>query len=490
MSPRRLRTVGLVLSASVVLVACVFGFVATRPRHTTAPLNLASPTATVPPTPSPTPGLPGNDWTQYRYDIAGTGDNPEDLISTADAPGLATRWLVGAMFSGHAFESSPAVYHGTVYITNGNSLFAFDLRTGKYRWQFDVAPPTNLPQISSSVAIDPSTDIAYFGTPDARVLAVSLTTHQQVWQVTLGAASQGAYIWSSPLLVNGLVYFGLASHNDHPCVRGAAFALDPATGHTVWVHYVVTPDRLGGGVWSSMTADPDEDAILVTTGNPCDGPEDVPVEGGATRADENAVLALNWNTGATLWRYTAISTDFGEDLDFGEGAVVFSVSGQKYVVAGNKQGTVYALNPPAAAGGAPHLAWSQTLSTSGAFPNGGIFTPPTYHNGVIYEAGGPTPDGVCQQGALFALNAASGAVLWRQCTAGQVVSPPSYTGGVLFVGQHMSVVAYNAATGKVLWQGAINGDVYGGVTVSHGIVLLGTVTGASRLYAFALPVTT
>ena len=360
------------------------------------------------------------------------------------------------------------------------------MKTGKFLWRYDDNPPNKLPQISSSVAIDPATEIAYFGTPDARVVAVNLTSHQLAWQVSLGNADQGAYIWSSPLLANGKLYIGLASHDDHPCVRGGAFALDSATGHTLWVHYMVAATRLGGGVWSSINADPDEHAVIVTTGNPCDGSESVDVQGGQTRADENAIIALNWDTGATLWRFTAISNDVGQDLDFGEGPAIFTYQGHKYVVAGNKQGVVYAVTPPTA-GGSPRLAWSRTISMPGALPSGGIFTPATYRNGVLFIAGGPTPDGSCKQGALFALKADTGAVLWKQCTAGQVVSPPSSTGDVVFVGEHMSVVAYAAATGKVVWHSDINGDVYGGVSVAHGYVLLGSVTGASRLYCFALP---
>lgn len=482
------RAIGVAAAACVVLIAGIIGLAVWGAHRTTAQVQRgAPPTATARPTNTPTPTPPpGNDWTQYRYDTAGTGANPEDLITPATAPTLKTGWLIGGMFGGHSFESTPAVYHGVAYVTDGDSLFAFDLPTGKPLWRYDDEPPSQLPQISSSVAIDPATEIAYFGTPSARVVAVSLKTHQMVWQVSLGDASKGAYIWSSPLLVNGKVYIGLASFNDHPCVRGGAYALDPATGRTDWVHYMVSASQLGGAVWSSMTADPDENAVIVTTGNPCDEPENSGVQGGTSNADQNAILALDWNTGATLWRYTAVAHDVGEDLDFGEGAVVFTYSGQKYVIAGNKQGVVYAVTPPAS-GGQPHLAWSRTISESGAFPNGGVFTPATYRDGVIYIAGGPTPDGTCAQGALFALKADTGDILWRQCTAGQVVSPPSLTGGVLFVGEHMMVVAYAAATGKVLWQGKVNGDVWGGVSVAHGYVLLGTVTGASRIYCFALP---
>ncbi len=438
------------------------------------------------PAPTATPGLlPGNDWMQYRYDSAAYGASPEHTITSAMAPGMVQRWVTGGIFGGHSFESTPAIYNGTIYLTNGDSLIALDLRTGKELWRYNDSPASKSPNLSSSVAIDSQTGIVYYGTTDARVFAVSIVTHQSVWQVSLRQGGAG-YIWSSPLLVHGLVYIGLASQDDHPCVRGAAYALNAATGKTVWVHYTVSATQLGGSVWSSITADADAHAVLVTTGNACDYPANTPVQGGESNADQDAILALNWDTGATIWRYTAVPNDAGEDLDFGQGAITYTLHGRKFVVAGNKLGKMYALNPPTS-GNVPSLAWSRAIAIPGFFGEGGIYTPPTYQNGIIYVAGGPTPDNTCKQGAIWALRAETGDVVWKQCTTSQVAGPPSITGDVMLVGMREKVVAYNTLTGKVLWQGALNGDVWGGVSISHGYIVVGTVTGNSRLYCFGLP---
>lgn len=442
----------------------------------------ASPTATATPLPIP----PGNDWTQYRYDSAGTGTNPENILTSANVGQLTSAWVTGGIFGGHSFESSPTVFQGVVYVANGDSLWALDLRSGKALWHYTINPTEKLPQISSSVAIDTKTEIAYFGTPDTRVVAVSLKTHSMIWQVTLGDPNKGGYIWSSPLVAHGLLYIGLASWFDHPCVRGSAYALNPATGKTVWAHYMVPQGRLGGDVWSSIKVDPDEQAVIVTTGNPCDEDLNAAVQGGISDHEQNAIVALNWDTGKSLWHYTAVQNDFNQDLDFGQGAVIFTYQEQKWIIAGNKKGVVYAVHPVAAGKQVP-LVWSTTIADPGYLASGGIYTPPTYNNGLVYVAGGPTPDGVCKQGGLLALQVTTGAVVWRQCTTGQIVGAPAFSGGVLFVGQNKKIVAYDAATGKVLWQAALNGNVWGGVVVSHGYLLVGSETGNSRMYAFTLP---
>lgn len=449
--------------------------IAGHARRTPVPTATARPTPTATPVPLPD----GNDWTQYRFDVFGTGVNPEGELSSANVGKLTQRW---AFSSSYAFESAPAVVDGVVYATNGNALLAIDLRTGTQLWKFDGIPQ-NIATTFSSVAVDQGTHLAYYGSPDGRVYAVDTRNGTGVWSVRLDA-SPGAFIWSSPLLTNGKVYVGLASHDDHPCVRGAVFALDPATGQIVWSHYIVPANELGGGVWSSLNADPDADAVIVTTGNPCELEQDNPVQGGVIHAQEDAFLALNWDSGNTLWQYTPFSDDEC-DCDFGEGPVIFTYQGTKYVVGGNKLGMVYALVPPTTPNSSPQLAWSQQITGIGYLGQGGIFEPPTYSNGIIYIAAGPSQDGACTQGALWALRANTGASVWRQCTAGQVVGASSVVGDVLFVGQQDKLVAYAAATGQVLWQAPQPGPHWGGVAISRGFVLAGSVSG--KLYCYALP---
>ncbi len=441
-------------------------------RATTTPASTPTPTIELTPDTNTAPSIlpDGNDWTQYRFDLAGTGVNPESSFSSKNASLLRPRWVDHHF---QAFESTPAESNGIVYIANGNSLYAFDLLTGSQVWRFDDIPQHNA-TISSSVAVDPEAGLAYYGTPDARVYAVHTRDGTQAWMTQLGDPAHGAFIWSSPLVVNHRVYIGLASKQDSPCVRGGVFALDAATGHIVWKHYMVPAGRLGGSVWSSLIAVPGKAELIATTGNPCPaGPSD---------AQQDAIVALNWNTGATLWQYTAVGYD-DCDCDFGEGAVDFTYQGREYVVAGNKNGTVYAVTPTSH--GTVALDWSKQITTPGFLGEGGIFEPPTYSNGLLFVAGGPPLDGSCQRGKLYALRPNSGAIVWSTCTSGQVVSPASATGDVLFVAQLDVLVAYQATTGRELWRAPQPGQAWGGVTIARQSVIVGTVSGA--LYCYSVP---
>jgi outer membrane protein assembly factor BamB len=421
--------------------------------------NSASPTST-------------GDWSHYRYDLAGTGNNPLANINAGNVAQLTSRWTSGPL---KVFASTPAIIGNTVYAINNKSLYAFDLSSGKALWHFDNIDNGYGAVLSSSVAVDPETHIAYYGTPDARVYAVDTRTHQGMWNVQLGDPAKGAFIWSSPLLANGKLYIGLASHNDEPCTFGAAFALDPATGSTVWRRPMAPAGALGGSVWSSISADPFQHTVLVTTGNPCEGTRVV--------AQEDAIVALNWDTGAVLWQYTALHDD-SCDCDFGQGPTMFSLDGAEYVVAGSKYGMMYAVTPPAASGQPARLLWSTRITSAGYFGGAGIFEPPAYADGRVFVSGGPSLDGACSS-TLWALDARTGTPIWRACTSGQVVGAAAVSGGVLFVPQTGAVVGYDTATGRVLWHAKITGATWGGVAVAGDTLLVGTVSGV--LYCFALP---
>src|SRR6185312_16135396 len=108
-----------------------------------------------------------------------------------------------------------------------------------------------------------------FGSPDAYVYAVDIRTGKGVWHKQIGDPSHGAYIWSAPIIANGMVYVGLASRDDNPCVRGGLFAFDEATGKQTWVHYASPQGLLGAGMWSTVAVVPNKGWIVATTGNPC-----------------------------------------------------------------------------------------------------------------------------------------------------------------------------------------------------------------------------
>jgi outer membrane protein assembly factor BamB len=459
--------VGIICVALVVATLQTLSVKRVESRFAATPVVNHVPTTAATPFPTPSKLPDGNDWTQYRFDLKGTGVNPEDLLTKANASQLTQRWTANAKTT---FESTPAIVNGVVYIPNGRLLYAYELLSGKELWHYDGAAKGR-GAISSSVVVDPTTHMAYFGTPDAYVYAVDIRTGTGVWNEQIGDPSNGAYIWGSPIVANGKVYIGLASAEDRPCVRGAVFAFDAVTGQEAWVHYTEAAYKIGGGVWTTPAVDTNRGEIIMGTGNPCTTP--------ANDQEQDSIIGLDWNTGKTNWKYTSMPSDTC-DCDFTGVAMNFTYNGKDYIVEGNKFGGAYAL---VRQGNGVKLAWMVRLAQIEAPHFGGIYQPPSYRNGIVYFAAGTQLDGSCP--AVYALRADTGSLVWKMCTNLRLMGGDAITGDLVFIGQKNMVQALELTTGRIVWQAQISGSLVGGIAISRGLVVVPSSKGV--LYCYGIP---
>jgi outer membrane protein assembly factor BamB len=97
-----------------------------------------------------------------------------------------------------------------------------------------------------------------------------------------------------------------------------------------------------------------------------------------------------------------------------------------------------------------------------------LFTPPTLdRDGGLYAAD--------YLGAVFALEAATGAVRWRARTGGrQGVDPVVVEDGTVLVGSGDTVYAFDARQGEEQWRYSARGDLTGSPAAADGLVHLGS----------------
>ena len=203
----------------------------------------------------------GEDWPQYRRDLAKTGQSAEAGLSSANVGMLMEAWRFQ---TGGRVSASPAIATvggaRTLYVgTWTGEFFAIDTETGAERWryQIDVVEEDcglNWPErIASSAAVQD--EIVYFGSGSGFIYALSAAGGGLVWKTQLGDPCLGYEIWSSPTVYDGIVYIGVASRDGIPCVVGRVDALDATTGDTVWsfdtIDQSTSPDgdAVGAGVW-------------------------------------------------------------------------------------------------------------------------------------------------------------------------------------------------------------------------------------------------
>jgi outer membrane protein assembly factor BamB len=98
---------------------------------------------------------------------------------------------------------------------------------------------------------------------------------------------------------------------------------------------------------------------------------------------------------------------------------------------------------------------------------------PTVVDGVVYLGS--------NDHKVYALDAATGAVLWTAATGGEVHSTPAVAGGMVYVGSDDGkVYALDAGTGAPVWTATISGSVGASPAVVDGRVYIGSL---DRLYA-------
>jgi len=97
----------------------------------------------------------------------------------------------------------------------------------------------------------------------------------------------------------------------------------------------------------------------------------------------------------------------------------------------------------------------------------GTPTPSVVANGVAYVG---TIDG-----AVYALNASTGTVLWSNEIGGILLSSPAVANGVVYIGSFdHNVYALNASTGAKLWSFTTGDQVESSPTVANGVVYIGS----------------
>jgi outer membrane protein assembly factor BamB len=252
--------------------------------------------------------------------------------------------------------------------------------------------------------------------------------------------------------------------------NGFLYALDAYTGNCYWRF------NLGDSVLSSP----------------------VVVNGVVYVSTMNGVYAVNAYTGAQIWKTIKISGDVstpavsGSMLYVGsfvehtlyafrilDGQLVWQYTTGDYVnsspavygnsvYVGSDDGYLYALN---AATGA--LKWK--LNGGGIYPSDGMSPSPIVVNGVVYTS--------CYDGNVYALDAASGNVIWNHTTTKlqSIFASPTFSNGAVYISAGSSVFALNASNGDMLWKFSVAYPIQASPTVAAGVVYVGGNDG--NLYA-------
>lgn len=260
------------LAAVALVAACSSGSAVPSPTPTSLPPSTpTSPTST----PSPAAAV-AQDWTTYGGDPQRTSN-----VAGPDPSGAAVAWK--AALDGRVYGSPLVVGGRVIAATEGGSLYALDLRTGRVRWRRHLATP--LPGAALPCGnIDP---IGFTGTPvyDPRTgLVFAVATESGVRHVLYGVrATTGTvgltrvvdvpgmdpttHLQRAALLLSGATVYIAYGGNYGDCgqYRGTVVAA-PTSGSGPLRSFTV-PTRREAGIWGASGPALLGTDVLVTTGN-------------------------------------------------------------------------------------------------------------------------------------------------------------------------------------------------------------------------------
>ncbi|TVS00498.1 MAG: PQQ-dependent dehydrogenase, methanol/ethanol family, partial [Rhodobacteraceae bacterium] len=294
--------------------------------------------------------------------------SPLDQINKETVQNLFPAWSFS--FGGErqrGQESQPLIYDGVMYVTGSYSrVFALDVKTGRKLWQYDARLPEGIlpccDVINRGAAI--YGDNIYFGTLDARIVALDRHTGAVVWNRRIADYREGYSYTAAPLIVNGLVITG--NSGGEFGIVGAVEARDAENGELVWRRPVIEGHmgelhgeestmtgevnatwpgdmwKTGGGApWLGGTYDAETDTLIFGTGNPAPWNSHL-------REGDNlyaaARVGLDPATGEIKWYYQTTPWE-GWDYDGVNEVIPFTdAEGNGRLATADRNGFFYLLN--------------------------------------------------------------------------------------------------------------------------------------------------
>jgi len=367
-------------------------------------------------------------------------------INRANVDSLELAWSL-AFPKVTDMRSQPAIIGDTIYFGDKiGRVYAIDRHSGCIRRYTEVV--SGIRSAITAVTLNDGRKLLVFADSMATIYAVDPQTLETVWQ-------QAARVYETSIITGSISYHddrlfvpvssyevAVSGSPSHVCCKshGGVIALDATNGDKLgeWhgtADAVVQGKNAAGAdiygpsgvsVWSTPTIDAKRNRIYFGTGENLSSP--------ATDTSD-AIIALDMDTGELAWKFQALAGDVwnaaclnggpncpdnaGGDFDFGASVILAELpDGGELLLAGQKSGDVYALNPQG------ELVWRQQVSNAGIGPNlhqtttnGGV------HWGMalsgqrlLVAAADPErvrPQYIPKPG-LHALNLADGDILWFQ----------------------------------------------------------------------------
>lgn len=421
-------------------------------------------------------------------------------VTTDQVDGLKLKWAFAYPDATRA-RSQPTVVDGRIYVgSQDGTVYALDLESGCAFWRYQSKA-----EVRSAIAVETNVTadgepghVLYFGDFNGNIYALNAKDGSERW-VTDVDDHPDVTITGSPKLHEGTLYVPMSSREWATAVdpyyncctfRGGVVAFNVDDGSVRWKSRVITEEPkptgrknpvgtefiapAGAPVWNSPTIDKKRGVLYVGTGQAYSSP---------APGTSNSVIAMDLKSGAIRWVHQALENDAwnmacniernencpeqdGPDLDIGAATILYTAQdGKDYVLAGQKSGDVFALDPDKQGA----LVWKNKIGRGGfiggihwgmsVIPTRDFLIAPNADTDIGDRFKGERKPGV------FALKVSTGEVVWNaakplDCPPGKsefcdtgVSASVTTTENLVFAGGLDGYLRiYDAANGQILWE--------------------------------------
>ncbi len=458
---------------------------------------------------------------------AADGNNPRHLdatqagLTTADLSTLELAWAI-AFPNTSSMRAAPVIVGSTIFYaaTDTGQVFALDTNSGCAKWVYESE--TRL-RSSMAYSLVDGLGTLVFGDQRGLMYSINAENGEVNWVASGQASNNQAMITGTPVIHEDLIIVPLSGSGvvtggnpNFECCdnHGAVTALNIRTGEKLWEYHTMPTAEYNGMVsstgvkqrgpsgapiWTTPTIDAERGQIYVTTGENTSHP---------TTGTSDSVIALDLQTGAENWVFQALENDMWNfscsaagpncivladtnsvDFDFGGPAILVEAGERELLIAGQKSGDLWALDPVTGA-----VVWNQRVGEGTALGGNhwGIATDSERAFMTVNDPGNMTEN---NQPGIYTYFVGSGEPSWsyevqpdcgdhrserlRRCEAlyGFSATPLSVDGAVITAGLDGRLFVFNSDTGEQLFQydtvvdfETVNGvEGYGGSIDSHSI---------------------
>ncbi|HVY89686.1 MAG TPA: PQQ-binding-like beta-propeller repeat protein [Hyphomonadaceae bacterium] len=427
-------------------------------------------------------------------------------LKPTDLSNMEVAWVVGFP-DVVTMRSQAAVVGNTIFLPvgeNHNRVFAFDVSDKAkpcIQWIYE-AEKTIRTSAGYGVRKD-GRAVVLIGDMGAMTHMIDAKTGKRIWETHTGLYDASVST-ATPVLIGDKVYapssqyeIMMAAQDAHVCCKthGGVTAVDAMTGKIAWQTGTMEDanplrDRgdgqmlwgpAGAPIWNSPSVDVKRNRLYVGTG-----------EANSENAHPNtdALMSFDLSSGKILWSHQATANDVYNvgcgptggakncakstvyrDVDFGASTILATrPDGKDIVVAGQKAGTVWGMDPDTGA-----VVWRTDIGTGG--PNGGIHwgiaVDDTHVYAPISYPGRSIPETVVPadlKPGLYAVNLQDGKIDWKfevkpDCTDARKKFVPrcnalfGLSGAPTIVGDHIitggldgRIYILDRKTGKLVFQ--------------------------------------